>query len=312
KDSEIEPVLAWLEAFVARRDRQSPARTLIRRLNRAEDNNTVRDLLGVTFQPAEDFPPDVPGDGFDNSSGTLSISPVLVEKYLAAAEKVARSAVFGAEPMKPERVAHQPWFAADAFSKNKTVQFDYDESGMSLPNALHVVQRFALDGEYTLRCILRGVRPPGSDPVELAFWIDGKKIHETKVPVPTKREAGRAPGELNGLWAEFRTPIRAGEHWLSVTVLRMYEGLPPAYKGPKPAKTQAGISRATDAFFIMYLDVVGPYHPPKGPSKESLQKIFGDRFDGPRDVSGARKVLAKLARRAYRRPVTDKEIEELV
>ncbi|HEY7391336.1 MAG TPA: DUF1592 domain-containing protein [Bryobacteraceae bacterium] len=312
KDSEIEPVLAWLEAFVARLDRQTPVRTLIRRLNRAEYNNTVRDLLGVTFQPAEDFPPDVPGDGFDNSSGTLSISPVLVEKYLAAAEKVARSAVFGAEPMKPERVAHQPWFAADAFSKNKTVQFDYDESGMSLPNALHVVQRFAIDGEYTLRCILRGVRPPGSDPVELAFWIDGKKIHETKVPVPTKRVAGRAPGELNGLWAEFRTPIRAGEHWLSVTVLRMYEGLPPAYKGPKPAKTQAGISKATDAFFPMYLDVVGPYHQSKGSSKESLQKIFGDRFGGPRDVSGARKVLAKLARRAYRRPVTDKEIEELV
>ncbi|HEY7156469.1 MAG TPA: DUF1592 domain-containing protein [Gemmataceae bacterium] len=313
KDGEIEPVLAWLDAFVARMDRQTPARSLIRRLNRTEYNNTVRDLLGVTFQPADDFPPDVPGDGFDNSAGTLSVPPVFVEKYWAAAEKVARTAVFGAEPMKPERVAHQPWFAADAFSKNKTVQFDYDESGMSLPNALHVVQRFAVAGEYKLRCILRGVRPAGSDPVELAFWLDGKRIHETKIDVPTKRIAGRAPGELNGLWAEFRIPIRAGEHWLSVTVLRMYEGLPPAYKGPKPANTQAGISKATDAFFIMYLDVVGPYRQAKGPSKESLQKIFaGDRFEGPRDASGARKVLANLARRAYRRPVTDKEVADLV
>jgi mono/diheme cytochrome c family protein len=315
KDNEIEPVLAWLDAFVAHVDRQSstvPRRALIRRLNRAEYNNSVRDLLGVTFQPAEDFPPDVPGNGFDNSSGTLSISPLLVEKYLAAAEKVARTAVFGAEPRKPERVAHQPWFAADAFSKNKTVQFDYDESGMSLPNALHVIQRFAFDGEYTLRCLLRGVRPIGSDPVELAFWIDGKKIHETKVEVPTERVAGRAPGELNGLWAEFRTPIRAGEHWLAVTVLRMYEGLPPAYNGPKPAKTSWDISKATDAFFIMYLDVVGPYQQPKGSSKESLQKIFGGRFPGPRDVLGARRILAQLARRAYRRPVTDKEVEALV
>src|SRR5262249_21391084 len=65
------------------------------------------------------------------------------------------------------------------------------------------------------------------------------------------------------------------------------------------------------AFFIIYLDVVGPYQQSKGPSKESLQKIFGDRFDGPRDVSAARKVLAKLARRAYRRPVTDREVEDL-
>jgi hypothetical protein len=315
RDDEIEPVLAWLDAFVVRVDRQTPAvppRAVIRRLNRAEYNNSVRDLLGVTFQPAEDFPPDAPGNGFDNNSGSLSLSPVLVEKYLAAAEKVARTAVFGAEPMKPERVAHQPWFATDAFSKNRTVQFDYDESGMSLPNALHVMQRFAVDGEYKLRCILRGVRPVGSNPVELAFWIDGKKIHENKVEVPTKRVSGRAPGELNGLWAEFRTPIRAGEHWLAVTVLRMYEGLPPAYKGPKPAKTTFGITKATDAFFIMYLDVVGPYEQPQGPSKESRQKIYGDRFDGPRDASGARKILAKLARRAYRRPVTDREVEELV
>jgi hypothetical protein len=215
--------------------------------------------------------------------------------------------------MKPERVAHQPWFAADAFSKNKSVQFDYDETGMSLPSALHVVQRFAVDGEYTLRCILRGVRPIGSDPVELGFWIDGKLIHQTRVEVPTKRVAGRAPGEMNGLWAECRAPIRAGEHWLSVSMFRMYEGLPPAYRGPKPAKTQAGITKATDACFIMYLDVVGPYRQAKGPSPESLRRIFGnDRFEGPRDSSGARKILANLARRAYRRPVTDKEVNDLV
>ncbi len=97
--------------------------------------------------------------------------------------------------MKPERVAHQPWFSADAFSKNKSVQFDYDETGMSLPNALHVVQQFAVDGEYNLRCILRGVRPIGSDPVELGFWIDGKLIHQTKVEVLTKRVAGALRGK---------------------------------------------------------------------------------------------------------------------
>jgi hypothetical protein len=316
RDDEIEPVIVWLEGFVARSNQPTQAghdRAVIRRLNRVEYNNTVRDLLGVEFQPADDFPPDVPGHGFDNMAGTLSVSPVLVEKYVTAAEKVARTAVFGPEPMKPERVNHQPWFAADAFSKNKSVKFDYDETGMSLPHALHVVQRFAVDGEYKLRAILRGVRPAGSDPVELAFWIDGKMVHQTKIEVPTKRMNGRAPGEMNGLWAEFRAPIRAGEHWLAVTILRMYEGLPPAYGGPKPAKTQAKITRATDACFIMYLDVVGPYEQAKGPSRESLRKIFGsDSYSGPRDASGARKILANLARRAYRRPVTDKEIDVLV
>jgi hypothetical protein len=316
-DDELKPVLAWLEAHVERMDLEAARsdRVLIRRLNRAEYNNTVRDLLGVDFQPADDFPQDISGHGFDNIAGTLSVSPVLMEKYLAAAEKVARTAVFGIAPMKLERVVHEPWFAADAFSRNNEVQFDYDETGMSLPSAFHVVQRFAADGEYTFRGILRGVRPPGSDPVELAFWIDGKRVHTSKIAVPTEAKPGRNAGELNGLWAEFRAPVKAGEHWLSVTILRMYEGLPADYKGPKPAraKDRATNQRGVDAFFVMYLHVVGPYQQARGPSKESIRKVFGDSpANAPRDAAAVRKIVADLARRAYRRPVTDREVNDLV
>jgi hypothetical protein len=314
------PVLAWLERFGERLERASRLdRVTVRRLNRAEYNNTIRDLLGVHFQPGDDFPADVPAHGFDNVGSVLSVSPVLVEKYLAAAEKVARMAVFGVEPMKPERVAHQPYFTADAFSKNTAVKFEYDESGMSLPSALHVTQRFAAAGEYRLRAVMRGWRPVGSNPVELAFWIDGKKVHEARLPVPTERVEGRGPGELNGLWAECRLPIPAGEHWLSVTVLRMYEGLPPAYRGPKPAperptpapETPGRPIRATDAFFPMYLDVVGPYQQVLGPAPESVKKLFGSE-PRPRAAAHARKVLADLARRAYRRPVPEREVDGLV
>lgn len=316
-DDELTPVLAWLEAHVERTEGEKARadRVLIRRLNRAEYNNTARDLLGVDFQPADDFPQDNPGHGFDNIAGSLSVSPVLMEKYLAAAEKVARTAVFGVEPMKPERVVHEPWFAADAFSRNNEVKFDYDETGMSLPSAFHVVQRFAADGEYTFRGILRGVRPAGSDPVELGFWIDGKLVHTAKIAVPAQSEPGRNAGELNGLWAEFHTPVKAGEHWLSVTILRMYEGLPAAYKGPKPSKAEARASnnRGVDAFFVMYLHVVGPYQQAKGPSPESIKKVFGENpVMAPRDTETVRKIVADLARRTYRRPVTDKEVDELV
>jgi hypothetical protein len=304
----VKPVLAWLEQFSERRERESRLdRVTMRRLNRAEYNNTIRDLLGVNFTPGDDFPADVPGHGFDNIASVLSVSPVLMEKYLAAAEKVARTALFGPEPMTPERVAHQPFFTADAFSKNTSVKFDYDETGMSLPSALHVTQRFAVAGEYNLRAVMRGVRPAGSNPVELAFWIDGKKVHEAKLAVPTVRVQGRAPGEMNGLWAECRRPITAGEHWLAVTIERMYEGLPAVYQGPKPAPASAlpapdnskpekpeRVIKATDAFFPMYLDVVGPYQQVK------------------RDLAHARKILADLARRAYRRPVTEREVEGLV
>jgi hypothetical protein len=315
-EDELKPVLAWLEAYVERteQDVARSNRVRVRRLNRAEYNNTVRDLLGVDFQPADDFPQDTPGHGFDNIAGTLSISPVLMEKYLAAAEKVARTAVFGVAPMKLERVVHEPWFVADAFSRNSKVRFDYDETGMSLPSALHVVQRFSADGEYTFRGILRGVRPVGSDPVELGFWIDGKMVHTARIPVPDKVEAGRNPGELNGLWAEFRAPMKAGEHWLSVTILRMYEGLPAVYKGPKPSKVEGrAANRGVDAFFPMYLHVTGPEKQQKGPSQESIKKLFGDSSARtPRDATAVRKIVTDLARRAYRRPVTDKEVDELV
>jgi hypothetical protein len=316
----IKPVVAWLERFSDRMERESRLnRVTMRRLNRAEYNNTIRDLLGVNFKPGDDFPADVPGHGFDNIGSVLSVSPVLVEKYLAAAEKVARVAVFGPEHMKPERVAHQPFFTADAFSKNTNVKFDYDETGMSLPSALHVTQRFGVAGEYNLRAVMRGWRPVGSNPVELAFWIDGKKVHEAKLPVPTERVEGRGPGELNGLWAECRLPITVGEHWLSVTVLRMYEGLPPAYKGPKPApdgsrpapENPERVVKATDAFFPMYLDVVGPYKQTKGPAPAAVKKIYGGDPQ-PRDLAHARTILSDLARRAYRRPVTEREVDGLV
>jgi hypothetical protein len=70
-----------------------PGRVTIRRLNRAEYNNTIRDLLGVDFHPADDFPSDDVGYGFDNIGDVLTLPPLLLEKYLAAAEAIAEKAI---------------------------------------------------------------------------------------------------------------------------------------------------------------------------------------------------------------------------
>jgi hypothetical protein len=72
-----------------------------RRLNRSEYNNTDRDLLGVDTHPADDFPQDDAGYGFDNIADVLSLSPALMEKYMTAAERVARTALFGVPPLAP-------------------------------------------------------------------------------------------------------------------------------------------------------------------------------------------------------------------
>ena len=88
--------LQWLEpALKTLEDRQTsqPGRVTIRRLNRAEYNNTIRDLVGVDFQPAETFPADDVGNGFDNLADVLSLPPLLMEKYLEAAEQIVRRAL---------------------------------------------------------------------------------------------------------------------------------------------------------------------------------------------------------------------------
>jgi hypothetical protein len=83
--AELDVLDAWLDAVTA----AAPAeRVTVRRLNRAEYNNAIRDLIGLDLRPADDFPADDTGHGFDNIADVLSLPPILVEKYLAAAERV--------------------------------------------------------------------------------------------------------------------------------------------------------------------------------------------------------------------------------
>src|SRR5215813_426660 len=176
--AEQKAVISWVEREFDLADRMAkpdPGRVTARRLNRAEYNNTVRDLLGVNFRPADDFPQDDSGYGFDNIGDVLSLSPVLMEKYLSAAEKIAHTAVFGPEVLQPTLTRLHPQQGKIAPSPKPL--FDYDETGLCLPNALHVTMRFPADGEYRIRVALEGRRPNGSEPVHVAFWIDGKQVN---------------------------------------------------------------------------------------------------------------------------------------
>ena len=91
---ELEAVTRWIETSLNQADcgrTIDPGRVTIRRLNRAEYNNTIRDLVGIDFRPADDFPSDDVGYGFDNIGDVLTIPPILMEKYLAAAESDGRA-----------------------------------------------------------------------------------------------------------------------------------------------------------------------------------------------------------------------------
>src|SRR5712691_1393048 len=213
--AEVKVVTGWIEAEFERADRLAKpdsGRVTARRLNRAEYNNTIRDLLGTTLRPADTFPQDDSGYGFDNIGDVLSLSPVLMEKYLAAAEKVARNALFGPEMMRPAIVRYQPPFRRKADgtagttykgTQNYTLT-NYDFTGLTMPSAVHFTHRFPVDAEYLFRCTPGGQRPGGSDPIQVAVWIDGKMVGSKQVD-PLSGDGGVA--DISGQTREVRSRV---------------------------------------------------------------------------------------------------------
>lgn len=317
--AELKAVIRWIKSEFQQADRMfkpNPGRVTARRLNRAEYNNTVRDLLGVDLRPADDFPQDDSGYGFDNIGDVLSLSPVLMEKYLAAAEKIARTAVFGPELLKPTLVSYQP--PERRIAPSDRPLFDYDLTGLSLPNALHLTHRFPVDGEYVIRVVLGGYRPPGSEPLQIGLWVDGQQVQATNFDPEGIASFSQDRQDFTGMTRELRARITAGDHWVAASLLRMYEGLPNSYRGPNPSDEQrieAGrpVKMAVNQAMINSLEVGGPYSRVKGPSGESLRKIYTCGHLRGKHLSGCdHKIVANLARRAYRRPVTEQEVNQLV
>src|SRR4051812_10841796 len=100
-EEEFERISRWIESALSKTDCRGlndPGRVTMRRLNRAEYNNTIRDLVGIDFHPADDFPSDDVGYGFDNIGDVLSLPPLLLEKYLDAAEAIAEKVIVAGEP----------------------------------------------------------------------------------------------------------------------------------------------------------------------------------------------------------------------
>jgi mono/diheme cytochrome c family protein len=334
---------AWIEAELARIDRvtpRDPGRVTARRLNRAEYNNTVRDLLGVDLKPADDFPQDDSGYGFDNIADVLSLSPALMEKYLTSAERVARAAVFGPPAMSPTliRLRSDGRRNGDA----RVIPASYDVTGLSLSNAFHAVHRIPVDAEYVIRVFLGGLRPANSDPISLALWVDDKQI-ATLVHDPD-RAATFADDrqDFGGQTTEFRVRLTAGDRRLAVAIPRIFEGLPARYGGPAPSlrpdrprvfnppanatperiatlrkrfeETQAELEKMPlNGVRVNAVEVGGPYDQAKGPARASTERIYTcGHPNGSHAATCTRRIITDLARRAFRRPVAASEAAKYV
>ncbi len=191
--AERDLIANWIELEVFKCDckHPDPGRVTLRRLNRAEYNNTVRDLVGVNFQPADDFPTDDIGYGFDNIGDVLSLPPILLEKYLAAATKILDAAII-TDPLKPP---------ARKFP------------GGVLPSVgeISVPVDFPKAGEYILRAKAYGDQA-GKEPARMGLRLANKEIKVFEVPGGEK-----SPGIY-----EVRLPLKAGTQPFAAAFLNDY------------------------------------------------------------------------------------------
>lgn len=339
---EIDAVVSWLETEFARADRRTrpdPGRVTARRLNRSEYNNTIRDLLGIDPRPADDFPQDDSGYGFDNIGDVLSLPPVLMEKYMIAAERSVREALFGPEVMKPS-LANPQVSPRNVVSSTK-VPAEYDRTGLSMPNAFHLNWRAPVEADYVLRVFLAGERPLGSEPIELTLWLDGQISQRMDFDPDGRASFENDRQDLTSLTVEFRQHLTAGEHWLAVAIPNLYEGLPAKYGGPNPSKkpmpkipdfrVPPGVPPERIPEFKKYYDlkwsrtrpanvarasrmeIGGPYNQVTAASEKSLRAIYSCGHLHGGHVEGCeRKIVGRMARRAWRRAVSGAELDRLL
>ena len=342
-EEQRQAVAAWLADELARLDRVTPpdpGRVTARRLNRTEYNNTIKELLGVDTRPADDFPQDDAGYGFDNIADVLSLSPVLMEKYVTAADRVARQALFGPPAMEPTLVKLRS--EGRKVVETTTVPEIYDVTGMSLPNAFHAIHRIPVEGEYVIRVVLGGLRPKTSMPLNVTLWVDEKEVQTASHDQETAASFSDDRQDFGGQAVQFRVRLAAGDRWISVAIPRIFEGLPVRYNGPNPStrpetprefkpapnlppeRVAAMRKRFEDATAelvkiplngvrVNSVEVGGPYSYTKGPSKASLQKVYTcGHPDGQHLSTCVPRIMTDLARRAFRRPVTAREVEKYV
>lgn len=346
----VEAIIHWVEVQFAQADKfvkPDPGRVTARRLNRTEYNNTIRDLLGLDIEPAKDFPQDDSAHGFDNIADALSLSPTLMEKYMAAAEKIARLAIFGPElktqstriePTRPRRLETNP-------VKLEQPPFysmhDYDATGVSHPGSYHLTHRFPASGEYLFRVRADGAKPPGAEPQMLDLHLDGKIVQSFEVPNKVTATNERLP-----VFMEVRLNVPAGQHQLIAAFPRLFDGLPPAFNGPNPSKLPQPPSPDPARFFpplpanatpeqvkqreaqlerfrnrkptfegmaIAEFEIVGPFTYAKGPTPETLRKIYTcGHLKSSHQPGCERRIITDLAHRAFRRPVAADEVNGLV
>jgi len=291
--------------------RSTGGRVVMRRLTRYEYNNTMRDLLGIDLDFAENLPPEPPSrDGFQNNGAALGISPLQVEYYLKAA-RLALSKVIVTGP-RPEVIKHQATRSA------KVRRVKGQVSNRLGPDSRFLVRlmEFPREGEVLVRVRAHAVVPPGAGyprmRVTLGLRADVRAAEKTLAEVDVSDEKPRT-FTFRGRIEEFPLPGHNPKFpGLQVSVYNAYEGDMPATKKKKKKKKKRKKKNnvppdpTQPVIVIESVDFEGPVFKSWPPRQHA--RIFFDP-SGQRDERRyARRILARFMTRAYRRPVEETEV----
>jgi cytochrome c553 len=297
--TERELLVKGIEAILRKGAAANPGRVTLRRLNRVEYANTVRDLTGVDFNPAEDFPSDDIGHGFDNIGDVLTLPPVLMERYLASAEAIM-DRVFPVTPPKPREDRSQAKYLEPAgrnVSQDRFRPVDPKGGDPVSSGPLHRQYRVEAEGEYTF-----GFRAHvKEEPVKVAILASGKRIADPAGDAEVEKLAGAA---LKGL-----RPFRIlSTHEISSKDPRKPDRIETAIP-PTPGIDRLAVALFKDAAGPVWIEnfaLVGP----KDPRPVFQRKVMA-AVAGKPPAEQAKEAIRDFAGRAFRRPLTDAELKRL-
>ncbi len=283
-----------------------PGRLTLRRLNRTEYNNTIRDLLKVEFKPADNFPTDDVGYGFDNIADVLSVSPVLMERYLEAATSIAEQAIplTAALPPKRRLLAKYCEPAEPGVTEKPFRPINASEKRWMHSGPMHTLVRVLPENEYVMRVRLYAQSANG-EPVKVALLAAGEKLAKPSPAAEIARLDGEAMqalqpcvilkiadvtarDESQAQIFEAKISKLVGVERIAIAALKPTRGQPPP------------------TLFVEWLESEGPLDP-RSPTTKALMVFSPDK--SPRDQ--AREVLIRFVSRAWRRPITQEELDRL-
>ena len=312
--SSLEGLASFLEASLDRAASAAPnpGRATMHRLNRAEYANAVRDLLSLDIDAPALLPADDESSGFDNIADVLRVSPSLMERYLSASWNISRLAV-GNTKIVP---------ATTTYRVRPDLSQDQHIDGLPLGTRGGILVRhnFPVDGEYVVKVrlwrntfdLLRGME----DPHQIEVSLDGERIRLVTVGGKDDFVAmAQNPGSFGAALDQrltIRMPVKAGSRTISAaTILRSHSEKDDLIK-PFLKTTVDGLDITGDPS-VDRLSVEGPFGPTGPGDTASRRKIFVCKPTNAQDeLPCARRILSTLARRAYRQPVKDGDLETLL